>query len=139
MMRRLAVCIILGITAAGLSLTAQTPGQAGCCGAGRAPVAGSPTVELKGKVARVQIAAGEGMPFVEVKTGEQVAKMQLGSMRYLMAQGFNPKVGDDIVAKAYKLDSGFIAITVSLPAQKKTVHLRDENGWPVWRGGKGMR
>ncbi len=116
-------------------LAAQDKGPGPCCGAGPAPLARAPVVELKGKVARVQITPGEGMPFVEIKTAGQVAKVQLGSMRYLMAQGFNPKVDDEIVAKAYKLDTGFIAITVTLPAHKKTVQLRDEQGRPVWRGG----
>ncbi len=136
-MKRIATLMISGILLAG-PMVGQAKGPAACC-AGRSPVAGVPTVELKGKVSRVQITPGAGMPFVEIKTGDQVAKVQLGSMHYLMAQGFNPRVDDEIVAKAYKLDSGFVAITVSLPAQKRTVRLRDENGWPVWRGGRWRR
>jgi hypothetical protein len=104
---------------------------------GAAPIASSPTVELKGKVQSVRLSPGQGTPFVEIETAGKTAKLYLGSIRYLMDQGFNPKVGDEITAKAYQLQSDYTAITVTLPAANKTVRLRDENGWPVWRGGRG--
>jgi hypothetical protein len=109
-------------------------GMGACCGAG--PVmSGSSPVELKGKVARVQITPGEGMPFVTVRSGDQSVKLYLGSMRYLMAQGFNPKLGDDIAVKAFNLNSDFVAVTVTLPSENKTIRLRDDAGRPLWRGG----
>lgn len=137
-MKRIAFWILTAALSAA-TVAGQGGGPGACCGMARAPIAGAPIVELKGKVARVQMVPGEGMPFVEIKTGDKVAKVQLGSMRYLMAQGLNPKVDEEIVAKAYKLESGFVAITISLPAQNKTVRLRDDKGWPVWRGGPRWR
>ncbi len=115
------------------SLMAQR-GMGACCSAGPVMNPG-PLVELKGKVARVQITPGEGMPFVTVKSSDQTVKVYLGSMRYLMAQGFNPKVGDEIAVKAYKMNGDMVAATVTLPADKKTIRLRDESGRPLWRGG----
>ena len=120
---------------AGTSLLGQGPGPGPCCGAEPTVLSGIPIVELKGKVARVQISPGGGMPFVETKDGNEVWTVYLGSMRYLMMQGFNPKVDEDIVAKAYKTQTAFIAASVTLPSENKTVRLRDENGRPVWRGG----
>ena len=60
------------------------------------------------------------MPFVTVKNGEQKMKVYPGSMRYLMGQGFNPKVDEEIVVKAHKWNDDFAAATVTLPAQGKT-------------------
>ena len=128
MLRWVAVTLIVGLTAA--SATAQMRGMggmAGCC-------SGSP-VELKGKVTRVQITPGEGMPFVMMRTGDRTAKVYLGSMRYLVAQGLNPKVDDEIVVKAYPVNGDYVAASVTLVGSGKTVRLRDENGRPLWRGG----
>jgi hypothetical protein len=52
-----------------------------------------------------------------------------------MLQNFNPKAGEAVEIKGYKTAEGIFAITATLPAQKKTVRLRDERGWPVWSGG----
>ncbi len=124
---------IAGMLAAS-GLAAQ--GRGGCCrGAEPCPIAGSALVELKGRIAGIHIAPGAGTPFVTIKRGDEVTKLYLGSIRYLMVQGFNPKVDEEITAKAYKVNDSFIAATVTLPAQNKTVRLRDENGRPVWRGG----
>ncbi|MBZ5724392.1 MAG: hypothetical protein LAP87_05285 [Acidobacteriia bacterium] len=106
-------------------------GMGACCGA----VSPGPLIELNGKVARVQITPGEGMPFVTVKSGDRTVKVFLGSMRYLMAQGFNPKRGDEIAVKAYKMNGDMVAASVTLPAGNKTIRLRDEAGRPLWRGG----
>ena len=106
-------------------------------GMGMGAIASGPTVDIKGKVAAVQITPGAGMPFVTVKERRSEMKVYLGSMRYLMGQGFNPKVDEEIVVKAYKWNDDFIAATVTLPAQGKTVRLRDEDGRPLWRGGPG--
>ena len=83
----------------------------------------------------MQITPGAGMPFVTVRSGDQKVKIYLGSMRFLMGQGFNPKVDEEIVIKAYKWNDDFVAATVTLPSQGKTLRLRDEDGRPLWRGG----
>lgn len=116
------------VLAAGTALFGQNPGPGPCCALGQ-------VVELKGKVTRVQISPGEGMPFVVIQNGNELSTVYLGSVRYLMMQGFNPKVDEEIVAKLYKAGTNFVAATVTLPAQNKTVQLRDENGRPLWRGG----
>lgn len=136
-MRRAMLYTVAAILVSGTAALGQSPGGRGCCGFGPGAIAGGPTVEIKGTVAAVQITPGAGMPFVTVKSGEQKMKVYLGSMRYLMTEGFNPKVDDEIVVKAYKVNDDFIAATVTLPAQNKTVRLRDEYGRPMWRGGPG--
>ena len=134
-MRRAMLSTFAAILVAGTAATGQTTGGRGWGGMGPRAMTGGATVDIKGKVAAVQITPGAGMPFVTVKSGDQKMKIYLGSMRYLMGQGFNPKVDEEIVVKAYRWDHDFVAATVTLPAQGKTVRLRDENGRPLWRGG----
>ncbi|MEO8594291.1 MAG: hypothetical protein ABI759_13320 [Candidatus Solibacter sp.] len=124
------LAVMLAATTAAMG---QTPGGMGRRGMGAVP--GGPTVDIKGKVASVQITPGAGMPFVTIKNGDQKMKVYLGSMRYLMGQGFNPKMDEEIVVKAYKWNDDFVAATVTLPAQGKTLRLRDDDGRPLWRGG----
>jgi hypothetical protein len=134
-MRRRILYTLAAILAAVTAVTGQTTEGRGWGGMGPGAVAGGPTVDIKGRVAAVQITPGAGMPFVTVKSGDQKMKIYLGSMRYLMGQGFNPKVDEEIVVKAYKWNDDFVAATVTLPGQGKTLRLRDEDGRPLWRGG----
>lgn len=99
------------------------------------PIAEQPIVEVSGTITRVQIALGQGMPYLEVKTAKDVVKLYLGSMRYLVQENFTPKAGDVLEAKGYKMGDSVVAIRVELPASKKVLKLRDENGWPLWMGG----
>jgi hypothetical protein len=57
-------------------------------------------------------------------------------MRYLLEQDFNPKAGEDVVVIGYKLDSGLVAISVTLSSTGKVLRLRDAAGRPVWGGGR---
>jgi hypothetical protein len=100
------------------------------------PVANSSVVEVRGTIAKVQTARGQGMPYLEVNTANGTVKLYLGSMRYLMQENFLPKAGEALEAKGYKASDGVVAIRVELPASKKVLKLRDENGWPLWRGGR---
>jgi hypothetical protein len=125
-MERMLFCL-LTLSAAGLSQTRPPE----CCG----PAAGGAPVEIKGHVDHVRISPGMGMPFVAVKTSKETVVVYLGSMRYLMAHDFNPKTGDSIAVKAFKVANGYVAAVVTLPDRGKTLRLRDENGRPVWRGG----
>ncbi len=118
---RLAVAILI---AAG-AVNAQPPTAA-------APIAGNPVVTIRGVVDAVQIARGEGLPSIAVKTDTGMTTVRLGSIRYLMEQNFNPKAGLEVVVKGYKFDAEVIAISVSLPSEKKEIRLRDEQGWPLW-------
>ena len=118
------------------------PGQGRCCMAGgqpqsstQAPVASNAVVEFNGVVAKVQIAAGQGMPSIEVKHDGETTVVFLGPMHYLISQDFSPKAGQEVAVKGYKQTNSVIAIQVALPQEKKTLKLRDDNGWPLWRGG----
>ncbi len=100
------------------------------------PMAGGPKVELKGKIEKIQLAMGQGMPYLEVRTTDKTVRVVLGSMRYLMEQDFNPKAGDEVAVTGYKVNDSVVAITVALPAASKVLRLRDEAGRPVWMGGR---
>jgi hypothetical protein len=126
-----------------LTITAAAqPGPARCCmGAGQqagatAPVTSQPIVEINGVISEVHISPGQGMPYLEVKRGSEVTRLYLGAMHYLIGENFNPKAGQQITAKGYKMKDSVIGIEVSLPAEKKILKLRDEKGWPLWRGGR---
>ena len=56
-----------------------------------------------------------------------------------LEQNFNPKAGTLASVKGYQNDSDITAITVTLAGEKKTLRLRDDNGYPLWRGGMMMR
>ena len=123
-MRRFAVA---GFAAALLLAGADQP---------RAPVAANPVVNLRGRIARVDaVRPGQGMPSIVVETEGASTTVLLGSMRYLMEHDFNPKSGAPVEVKGYKLSSSVVAIEVRLPAEKSTLRLRDDYGWPLWRGG----
>ncbi len=100
------------------------------------PWAKSQKVEIKGTIERVQAAPGQGMPFLELKGEKGTQRVLLGSMRYLMEQNFNPKAGSIAIVKGFLVDDLFIAQSVSLPAEKITVQLRDKDGVPLWRMGR---
>ena len=101
----------------------------------KAPIAGKPIVNLKGQIARVDaFGRCEGMPAIIVVGDGTSTTVVLGSMRYLMEQNFNPKAGALVEIRGYKLPDIVVAIEVRLPASNVTLNLRDENGWPLWRG-----
>jgi len=114
---------------AGLPLLAQRS-------AAQAPIASNPIVLVRGKITKVQTAAGQGMPTLEVDQGGMTTKVLLGSMRYLMQNNFNPKAGQEVEVKGYKTADLVVAISVTLVAENKTLQLRDESGWPLWQGGR---
>lgn len=102
------------------------------------PASHHPVVEIKGSIKQVHIEKGAGMPWLEIDTAKGPVKLMLGSMRYLMQHDFSPKSGDTIVAKAFDESTQTVAISVELPNSGKSLKLRDENGFPLWRGG-GMK
>lgn len=58
-------------------------------------------------------------------------------MPFLITENFNPKTGQEVVVKGYKLQDWVLASHVTFVAEKRTVKFRDDRGWPVWRGGFG--
>jgi len=123
------VHLCLALLTSGAVLAAQQPAL-------QAPITSNPVVELKGKIEKVQIAPGQGMPFLEMRGQEGTVKVVLGSMRYLMQQNFSPKAGEEVIVKGYKVADQVVAASVTLPAADKTLRLRDENGRPLWMGGQ---
>jgi hypothetical protein len=105
----------------------------------RPPIASNPVVSMEGKVLKVQIAQGQGMPYLELQSGGHTTKVYLGPMRYLMEQNFNPKSGTQISVTGYQMNPGVIAISVTIPSERRTLKLRDANGFPLWRGGMMMQ
>jgi hypothetical protein len=100
------------------------------------PIAGNPVVNLSGRITKVDaFRPGSGMPALVMDVDGAATTVILGSMRYLMQQNFNPKAGAEVQVKGYKLPASVVAIEVRLPADGTTLRLRDEKGWPVWRGG----
>jgi hypothetical protein len=104
----------------------------------KAPVlAQVPKVELSGRIDEVRLLPGQGVPYLMVKTGQNTVRVILGSMRYLMERGFNPKVGAEVEVKGYKVGDDVYASSVTLPAENKTLQLRNDAGRPAWSGGFG--
>ena len=115
---------------------------AGCAtlwaGQAMAPVAAdAPKIELAGVIDSVQLLPGQGVPFLTVKSEKGAVRVILGSMRYLMERGFNPKAGAEVQVKGFKVGDEVYASSVSLPRENKTIELRDDSGRPLWAGGAG--
>jgi hypothetical protein len=92
-------------------------------------------VELKGQITNIRLAAGS-IPSVTVAALQGAVEVHLGSMAYLVTNGFNPKLGEQAVIKALLTQGGYVAVVITLPAQKVTLRLRDDEGRPLWRGGR---
>lgn len=102
------------------------------------PIAGKPVVELKGTVASVHVGRGQCMPYLVMEHEGHSTRVQLGSMRYLMDRGFQPKAEDQIAVKGYRVgEDEVVATIVWLGPDRKELRLRDDQGWPLWRRGGG--
>lgn len=102
---------------------------------GRAP-ASARKVELKGTIERVQIVPGQGMPHLEIRDGKDLKRVYLGSMRYLIEKDFKPSAGAAAIVRGFEVQDGILAIRVEIPSAKMSIDLRDEDGQPLWRGGR---
>jgi hypothetical protein len=103
-----------------------------------APGVSGEKIEMKGTVLRVSAAPGQGMPSLDMKSGKETVTVSLGSMRYLLENDFNPKAGDPIEVKGYKMKEGVLAIEVTLAGRKPLV-FRDAEGRPLWSRGMNGR
>jgi hypothetical protein len=99
-------------------------------------LASAERVEVRGTVERVLFVPGVGTPVLVLRAGEETVRVQLGSMRYLMEKDFNPRAGDAIVVRGFRVNHEILARTVELPAEKKTLELRSADGAPLWRMGR---
>jgi hypothetical protein len=103
---------------------------------GKSALAGSPKVEIKGTIEKIQLEKGQGVPYLELKTDKGTQKVVLGSMRYLMEKNFNPKAGEVAAVVGFQMNSDVMAQSVTLTGSNTTLALRDDNGMPLWRGGR---
>jgi hypothetical protein len=108
------------------------------------------TVTMEGTVSAVSLVAGEQMCYLLMRpvAGAAVAegeapeagerKVMLGSVRYLMDKGFNPKAGDAIKVVGFPLaDKAVAAARIELPGKKQSIQFRDDTGRPLWGAGRG--
>lgn len=93
-------------------------------------------VEIHGTIQQAQISRGQGMPYLVVSQTNKPVRVYLGSIRYLIEQNFNPKVGQEVSVKGFQVADGLVAATVALTGSDRVLKLRDENGGPLWRGGR---
>ncbi|MBM3745864.1 MAG: hypothetical protein FJW34_08705 [Acidobacteria bacterium] len=103
------------------------------------PKAADPITEVSGRITKVELVRGQGMPSLEVKAADgRTWRIWLGSMRYLVERGFNPKAGQQVTSRGYEKPGveELMAYEVSLPETRQTLRLRDESGKPLWRGGR---
>lgn len=101
-----------------------------------AVLASSERVEIRGVVEKVDFTPGLGTPVLVLKSGGETVRVQLGSMRYLIEKDFNPKAGSLAVVKGFRVEGEIVARMVELPAEKKSVELRSDDGVPLWRMGR---
>ena len=93
-------------------------------------------IELRGTIASVNLVAGN-MPSITVNVdGGRRSTVRLGSIRYLIANGFNPKSGQPVIVRGFAQPGvDLVAVSVELPKSAQKLTLRDEQGRPLWRGG----
>ena len=96
----------------------------------------SEVVEITGTILRIHLSPGEGTPYLDVRTAENTTKVHLGPMRYLIEEDFNPKTGQEITVKGFRVEDYIAAIEVTLPSEKKTLRLRNDEGVPLWQGAR---
>lgn len=101
------------------------------------PAVAGKLIEVNGTVGQIHIVAGQGMPYLELKRGAEITRIYLGPMAFLIAENFNPRAGQEVAVKGYKLTDSILAAQITFVTEKRTVRFRDEQGWPVWRGGFG--
>ncbi len=96
---------------------------------------------LQGQITTVRMEPGGGPPVLALqdKSGTQWTVL-LGAIPYLIREDFKPKTGQKVeVVGIYRTGNHVVAQKITLPETGKTIVLRDEQGYPVWRGGWMMR
>ncbi|MCS7315717.1 MAG: hypothetical protein RMI94_11010 [Bryobacterales bacterium] len=97
-------------------------------------------VEIRGTIEKVAAGTARGMPMLEVVEGERRWRVWLGALRYLIENDFNPRAGQRVVIRAFRVSpqqDEVWAAAVTLVGSKRTLRLRDEFGRPLWRRGPG--
>lgn len=92
---------------------------------------------LTGPVTAVAMDYGLGHPgFTMNSEQEGSLTVNLGPYFYLVANNFALAVGDQVSAKVATCKMGVVAFQVTDLTSGKEITLRDENGLPLWTGGK---
>ncbi|MBW1952009.1 MAG: DNA-binding protein [Deltaproteobacteria bacterium] len=99
---------------------------------------------VKGTVEKLETAPSmgrrgrKGMQWQELvlKTDKETLNVHLGPVGYAREQGLEPKVGDVIEVTGSKITRGqkTILLASEIKAGDKVLKLRDEQGFPLWRG-----
>ncbi len=84
--------------------------------------------EFKGVVSSVSF------PISEVKTDNGILYIRLGPWWYWQKQGYQLSAGEEVKITGYKWGNYVIPIKILTPSQE--IVLRDERGFPMWRGGR---
>lgn len=96
---------------------------------------------LQGQITTVRMEPGGGPPILALqdKAGTQWTVL-LGAIHFLIREDFKPKTGQKVeVVGIYRTGNHVVAQKITLPETGKTIVLRDEQGYPVWRPGWMMR
>ncbi|MEZ5403852.1 MAG: hypothetical protein R2729_29500 [Bryobacteraceae bacterium] len=94
--------------------------------------------EIEGVISSVSIIPQGGPATIAVKANDgREWKVLLGSIRYLIDNGFNPKAEQAVSLTALpRGEQEAIAVRVTLTESRQTLEFRDKDGRPLWRGGR---
>lgn len=99
---------------------------------------------LTGTIKEVQTTQGRrpGMVGVHlvVDTKDGAFTAMVGPYYVLQSQGYEPKKGDqvELLGSALKINDQNVIVVKTLTAGSKVVQLRDDEGFPLWKGGPRM-
>ena len=106
-------------------------------------VNGTPQVQAQANAAGATTVHGTVVSYdltgLSITTDDgQALYIQLGNSRYGQSIGFAPQIGEGVTVNGFVGDQGlYSAITVTSDSTGQTYSFRDENGRPLWAGGKG--
>jgi hypothetical protein len=133
----LALTLLAQSSAAGLTDTDEVPGSG--------PATVEPSLAktvIQGQITTVRMEPGGGPPILALKDKDGAAwTVLLGAIPFLIREDFKPKTGQKVeVTGIYRTGNHVVAQKITLPETGKTIVLRDEKGYPVWRrGGQPIR
>ncbi len=131
---------LISFTSMGVSW-GHGPGRGGGYGRAQGPMHFDPAAlqTISGKVAAYETVGGfgpYGMKALTVETEGKALTVMLGPEFYLTDEKLSLKEGDEVTVVAspagYRTKTFFVAKSVT--AKGKTLALRDEAGFPIWRG-----
>ncbi|MBT8764315.1 hypothetical protein KFV02_10255 [Desulfohalobiaceae bacterium Ax17] len=76
-------------------------------------------------------------PVAVLKTQEGEVSLRLGPIWFWQQKGYVLKPGEKVDVQGYKFNN--LLIPVKIKTAQQEIVLRDQYGFPVWRGGRGAR